>query len=57
MSCCTTAAQSKPGLQWPGESGMKEIVLLGGSLTERNLARNAHPEGSLLLLAHSAMEA
>jgi hypothetical protein len=28
MSCCTPAAQSKPGLQWPGESGIKEIVLL-----------------------------
>jgi hypothetical protein len=39
------------------DSVLLKIVLLGGSLTERNLARNAHPEESLLLPAHSAMKA
>jgi hypothetical protein len=44
-------AQSKPGLQWSGESGIKEIVLHRKALTEQNLARIRAQNRAFLLPA------
>jgi hypothetical protein len=45
------AAQSKPGLQWSGESGITEIVLLGRLSLSRILPRRRAQNRAFLLPA------